>query len=488
LLDEALRLHQSDQRAEAEAMYFRMLELDIGYADAWHLLGLVESQTNRPELALLHIRQALKLRPSALYWTNLGAVYSALNRPADSERAVREALKLKPDSADSYVHLSVASRRQGKLDQALEACDEAVRRGPVNPGMLLERGAVQRLLGRAEEAEASFAEASRLDPEHPDGYFNRSLLKLARGELREGLKDYEWRWKSSTGPRHEAFNQPRWDGSPLAGRTLLLHDEQGFGDSIQFVRLAPQLRAGGGRLLLECHDAIATLMEQMGCFDQVIRKGQPLPPHDIQLPLMSLGTVLDVTLDTLSAEVPYLSAAPADIDRWRGRLGATDSLRIGIFWRGNPAHQEDIYRSIPLTNFERLLSVPGTRFYSLQKGAGSELQQYPALERVIDWSHEFVDFRDTAAFMTQMDLMIGCDSAPIHLAGALGRRAWLALPPVPDWRWLLDRDDSPWYPTLRLFRRAQRENWDTLFARIEAALRDLAQPASIARLATTRGS
>jgi hypothetical protein len=266
-----------------------------------------------------------------------------------------------------------------------------------------------------------------------------------------------------------SFPQPLWDGSPLAGRTILLHVEQGLGDTLQFIRYAPLVKALGGTVIFGCPEPLVGLLAGAPGIDSLVLPEDPLPPFDVHAPLMSLPHLLGTTLQTIPADVPYLSADPAATARWRSELNAVAGLKVGIAWSGSPRHPADRWRSIPLKHFGRLASLPDVKLYSLQKGPGSE-QLARADFPIEDWGARWPDMAATAAAVESLDLVIACDTALVHLAGALAKPVWIALPVAPDWRWLLGRSDSPWYPTARLFRQQAWGEWDAVFDEIAAAL------------------
>jgi hypothetical protein len=288
---------------------------------------------------------------------------------------------------------------------------------------------------------------------------------LARGRFPEGWKEFEWRWKAGE-VSLTPFAQPPWDGSPLEGRRILLWAEQGLGDSIQFIRYAPLVKRGGGTVLVECQPRLASLLASAPGVDQVVAFGGALPEFDVHLPLQSLPRALGTTLETIPAEVPYLSVAPALIERWRARMGHAGTFRVGLAWAGNPSQANDRNRSMPGEHFAALAEIPGCALYSLQAGprAGE-------LSGVTSLGPEFREVADTAAAILNLELVISVDTMVAHLAGALDVPVWTLLSAAADYRWLLEREDSPWYPGMRLFRQARLGDWKELVERVAEALR-----------------
>jgi hypothetical protein len=383
-------------------------------------------------------------------------------------------LRRKPDFAEAIANLGVALAEQGRLDEAVDCYREALARRPTYAEASNNLGNTLIRLGRHAEAGPHYDDAVRHRPGWPAAHYNRAIAWLQLGDFARGWPEYEWRLKAlKSAPPPPGI--PAWDGTPLDGRTILLDGEQGFGDMIHFTRYAPLVRARGGRVLVRCPWMLASLLATCPGVDDVVLAGPTLPPIDVFAPMMSLPRLLGTTLETIPAAIPYLRAEPRRAGAWREELGRTPSFKVGIAWQGDPAHLLDRHRSFPLSAFAAIAALPGVTLYSLQKFFGSE--QLPALgDRfpVIDLSSRLGDFMDTAAVMCNLDLVIAPDTAVAHLAGALGVTVWAGLSQRSEWRWLLERDDSPWYPTMRLFRQHVLDDWDTVFQRMRDELRLLA--------------
>jgi tetratricopeptide (TPR) repeat protein len=354
--------------------------------------------------------------------------------------------------------------RRGELDAALALVEKVVSHHPEYGLACLDMGTVLEKLGRAEDACNAYRAGLARLPDQPALHFNLGNQLLLLGRFEEGWKEYDWRTKLAAWGIRDA-NCKAWDGEPLAGKSLLLEAEQGLGDMIQFVRLAPLVAAQGANVLLECQPELVRLLESATGIQRIVPKpchGEVRP--DLRMPLLSLPGLLGIRLENLPAKVPYL-AAPADLAAaWKDRLAGQAGLRVGIAWAGNPQHIDDANRSCPPELLAPLLAVPGAAFYSLQKGGKA------VATGIQDHSGEWRDFADTAAFMQALDLVITVDTAIAHLAGALGMPVWTLLPYAPDWRWLLERSDSPWYPTMRLFRQAKPRAWRSLVGEAADAL------------------
>ena len=325
-------------------------------------------------------------------------------------------------------------------------------------------------LGKLDEAAACYRRALELRPDDAGVQWHQALLSLLTGDFQRGWAGYAQGWKAKKRQWRD-FSQPLWDGRPLEGKTILLHAEQGLGDTIQFIRYAARVKQAGANVIVECQQPLLRLLAGCRSVDGLIGRGDDLPAFDTHAPLLSLPGIFHTSLETIPAGAAYLFAEPGLVEHWRGELSAMAGSRIGIVWRGNPKHANDRDRRLPLSCFEPLARLPGVRLFSLQKEAGAEELREPRNQfPITELGSRLDDFADTAAVLKNLDLLITCDTAVAHLAGALGVPVWVAIPLVPDWRWLLDRSDSPWYPTMRLFRQQAPDDWTGVFERIRAAL------------------
>jgi hypothetical protein len=331
-------------------------------------------------------------------------------------------------------------------------------------------------LGRYQEALSCIEQSLNINPDHFEPHLLRSLIWLTLGDFERGWRDYEYRWYYRTVSKPPG-TQPQWDGSPLKEQVILLWAEQGFGDAIHFIRYASLVKQQGSKVVVRCPAKLTRLLSSCPGIDQLVpHNDAPLPAYEVHAPLMSLPRILGTAMQTIPANVPYLFADNDLVEQWRRDLSNLNGFRVGIAWQGDPSYRGDRDRSIPLRHFAPLGRVAGVRLISLQKGPGVEqLREVSGLFPVIDlgpWLDESAGaFMDTAAVMKNLDLVITSDTAVAHLAGAMGVPVWLALTFAPEWRWLLEREDSPWYPSMRLFRQAQRGDWEGVFARIADELR-----------------
>src|SRR5262245_15888262 len=490
----AIQLHRAGELRRAEAAYRQILAADKSCVDAWHLLGLIALAERRYGRAVELIGEATRLKPDvprlfvnlaaaqrgagrlaeaeksycsavslapkdvqALH--GLGCVLSELGRHVEAAQWLTKVVELRPEIAAAQNNLGVALLDQGDLASAESRFREAIQIKPEYAVAYVNLGKTLNLQGRLEEAEASFQSALRHRPDLPEAHFDLGCLWLLKGELARGWPNYAWGrklWKLV--PR--ACNKPEWMGEPFDGKTLLLFAEQGLGDTIQFIRYVPRIKALGGRLIVACNPPLMPLLSRFPGVDELL----PLsaltaapPAFHIQASLLDLPRIMGTTLDSIPADVPYLAANPGLVEHWRQRLAGVPGRKIGVAWQGNPTFRLDHFRSVPLKVFAPLAALAGASLISLQKGPGTEqLGDLTGKFNVLELGNELDEsagsFMDTAAAMKVLDLVITSDTSIAHLAGALGVRVWVALSAARDWRWMLDREDSSWYPTMRLFR------------------------------------
>ena len=448
--------------ADAEAAYRRALAVHPQHLDALNQLGNFLQARRRFTEAATIFHQALTVDPQRPeLHNNCGNALQADKNPAAAIAAYRAALALKPDFPEAHNNLGNVLRAEGQLADAIAAYERALALRPNYPDALNNLGNALNALGRTADALAVYRQSQQLQPAHGDAYFYESLALLSLGELAAGFARYEYRWRSELRGAQRVFPQPLWLGdTDLAGKTLLLYAEQGLGDTLQFVRYAALAAARGATVILEVQPALLPLLRGLSGVQTVIAQGDPLPAFDLHCPLLSLPHAFRTTLESIPARVPYLAPSPERAAHWRDRLAAAPRPRIGVMWSGTPHNKNDRNRSVPLELLRPVLAATRAQFHSLQKEYRSPDELRLAAELgIVDHSADLENFDDTAALIAQMDLVITVDTATAHLAGALGAPTWVLLPFAPDWRWLLHRDDTPWYPTLRLFRQTQPGDW-----------------------------
>jgi tetratricopeptide (TPR) repeat protein len=428
---------------------------------------------DRRDEALQSYDQALAIDPDDLSTLkDRGTALIYLHRAEEALACFDRALALKPGDLYFVFKRGSALAELNRYEEALACFDRAFESGDADA--LNSRGNVLAILQRHAEAIASYDRALAITPESALAHWNRGCALLRVGDFDQGWKEYEWRGKlekSWSKPPRE-FVRSRWRGEePIEGRTILLHAEQGFGDTIQFVRYVPLVAARGARVVLEVQPALKRLLAGIEGAAVLTATGEELPPFDLHCPLPSLPLAFKTRLETIPAATPYIVASPERIAAWNERLPKSQMPLIGIGWAGNPNFPHDDERSIGLARLAPLLSIQGAQFLSLQKdlrdGDEEILRRHPHL---IHFGDKLDDFSDTAAIMSLIDLVISSDTAPVHLAGALGRPVWVLLQHSPDWRWMLDRNDNPWYPTARLFRQPTSGDWDEVVRQVALAL------------------
>lgn len=460
-LQRGWEIHQRKQYVEAESIYRRVLGESPANSHAWCYLGIVLHDQLRYADAVEAYRRALQLQPAfPIALNNLGNSLRFLQEFDEADACFQKAIDLKPDYFNAYKNRGTLHVWSGRLDTGLTYYEEALR---IHPG----------------EAEL---------------HRNLGVIYLLKGRFEEGWREYRWRWH--VGDLHRPFrNIPLWDGSQLAGKSIVLTAEQGLGDTLNFVRFSRLLQDQGARTVIYCQPALLTILQNAKRLGPVLADGLPFEqPVDLQCSLLEVADLLRMSADSIPGEVPYLEPDANLVTYWRDRLslgegaGNVRQFRVGIAWQGNPKHQADAFRSFPLKYFESLAGIPGVELISLQRGFGIEQAKQWQGAKPLRLLGDQVDqsngaFMDTAAIMQNLDLVITSDTAIAHLAGALGRPTWIALGYVPDWRWLLNREDSPWYPTVRLFRQPSMDDWQAVFAQIQRQLEILVEREKIGKIA-----
>jgi tetratricopeptide (TPR) repeat protein len=510
LFQRARQHHQAGRLADAEAGYRQILTEAPDHAEALHLLGMLCGQTGRMDAAIDLIVRAIEVSPNVPYYhSNLGIALREKGKLDESIAALRRAIQLNPNLAPAHNNLGIALSDQGRLDDAVAEYHIAIRIDPAyadacnNLGVALNEldrvdeaiefyrqairsrpdfaaahnnlGTALKDKGRVADAIDSFGRAIQLDPRYSEARWNRALALLLSGDFQNGWREHESRLQTQSAfvapPRK--FSEPQWDGGDLRGRTILLHPEQGLGDTMQFVRYAPLVAGRGGKVILGCAPQLSRLLLGSVGVARIAAMNRPLPRFDVQCPLMSLPLVFATDLSSIPATIPYLFPDPALVQDWQRRIGTKErSFKIGVAWAGNPKNPRDRSRSIGLGQLSPLAEASKNatvQFHSLQKGQAAAQPPPPGMN-LTNWNHDLHDFAETAALIANLDLVITVDTAVAHLAGAMAKPVWLLLRFVPDWRWLMSRDDSPWYPTMRLFRQTSPGDWNSPIRKLSEAL------------------
>ncbi len=505
-LAKARELHKAGHIHEAEQVYRRIIESEPRNAEALHLLGLAAHQTGRHQEAATLIHAALRIEPDCgKYHLNLGCAELALGRFMTAEAGFRRALEIDPEDATAQFNLGNALAAAGKFEDAAKAYQKAHRLDPADPrppynmgkalyaverfteaaeayalaiqadpgfaGAERNRGLALKAAGRINEAIGHLKTAVSQDPRDPIVHGIHGAALLLAGRLKEGWPENEWRLKKPDNRR--LFPQPLWDGSDLNGRTILLEAEQGYGDTIQFIRYAARLKDMGATVILHCFPRIRWLLASVPGIERVVQRGEMPPDFDVQAPLMSLPAIFGTTLETIPAPTSYIALDGNAVEKWKEKLATYPGLKIGLCWQGDKGFKGDKWRSMAPEHMAPLVkSRPGDTFISLQTGDGEAMEGL-VRQNLIEGEGGPDAFIHSAPIIRNLDLVITTDTAVAHLAGALGAKTWVLLQFVPEWRWLMERPDSPWYPTMRLFRQPAHQDWPAVIRDVTAALKAL---------------
>jgi Flp pilus assembly protein TadD len=476
-------LRDGGRLVEAVAEFRQALALKPDLMESHISLGNALARLGQLEEAVAVYRRATALKPSsAQAYSNLGCLLRAQGQLDAAMAAFRQAVALKPDLAEAHYNLGNGLYDQGLLEQASAAYRQALALRPGIAGAWNNLGNCLRDLDDLDAAIAAYRRAVAIEPNYADAHSNLALALLLHGDFAAAWPEHEWRWRCQGLIFPGPLPAPRWDGGDLAGRTILLRAEQGFGDTLQFIRYVPLVAARCGRVVVECQAELVTLLRGMPGIGQLVAHGDALPAFDVYCPLLSLPLLFGTGLSNIPGTVPYLSADAARAEQWAARIASEAAaqgspgagrrpLRVGLAWAGRRTHINDHNRSIRPQALAPLGQVPQVSFYSLQKGSPAPgAPPPPSGLHLIDWTTELRDFADTAALVANLDLVITVDTSVAHLAGAMGKPVGVLLPFVPDWRWMRGRADSPWYPTMRLFRQPRRGDWEAVLRQVVVEL------------------
>lgn len=532
LLQEAISQHQEGNLEVAKLLYCKILKAEPEDVETLLLLAQLNLQQGDNDTAIKLLKEVIALKPdSAEAYNSLADVFREQGEFNKAIEYFESAIRFKPDYADVYYNLGITYYEEGLLEEAVVNYKEAIRLNPGHIKAYNNLGVALTRQGNTEDAMSCFKWAIKLDPGYAEAHFNLGNMLWGQGLLEDAISSYsltlefdpdhsEARWNRSLAllligrydkawpdyevrfirkdPPPRSFTQPRWDGSPLAGRTIYIYAEQGFGDTFQFVRFLPLVKHRGGYVIFECQQDLRALLRRCAGFDEIVEKqvdGEAAAQFDLHLPLLSLPGILGITLDNLMADVPYIHPDSDLVTEWQDRLiykisnrinpqslipdhqsAIRNPFKVGIVWAGRSTYKYDKERSCSLADFAPLTNIPGVILFGLQKGDGAVQAVNPHSGMSIINLGEELDnsggrFVDTAAVIANLDLVISIDTAVVHLAGAIGKRVWTLLPFSNDWRWLLRREDSPWYPTMRLFRQPRPGDWQSVIHAVVDELR-----------------
>ena len=507
----ALELFNAGRLADAEYLCRQILAASPDHPMATHVLGVVVQKLGRNDEGIALLRRSLELSPTADFYNNLGEILRTVGQLDEAIEALQKSIELRPDEsaqqnnlglayldkkeltqaeahlrravqlndryADGHSNLAVALLEQSRYEEAEKSLHRALSLDPNNATAHLNMANVTSATGRLAQADFHSLKAVTLRPDHAQSHLVRCAVLMFLGRLPEGWEEYEWR-TARMPTRPAAVQTPAWDGRPLDGKMILLHSEQGFGDTLQFVRYAPMVAERGGRAIVMCQNELVEVVKSVPGVAEVIGPSPLFPAFDAHCPLLSLPRVFRTDMESIPADVPYLKANPLLVARWKERADAASAkLRIGIAWAGNPTHERDLQRSCNLGDLAPLASVQDAAFFSLQKGdRAKQADNPPAGMNLINVAADLNDFSETAALIANLDLVITVDTAAAHLAGALGKPVWLLLAWRPEWRWFRDRTDSPWYPTMQIFRQPKPGDWPCVARQVANLLKSQSPP------------
>ncbi len=474
--DLALEHANASRFAEAEQIARQILAAEPNQPDSLNLLGYIAHAHGHLEPALALFTRATEIAPNVAHlWINRAETHRSLQQLDMVLHCYQEAARCAPDNAQVHASLGALHIRRDEIPEAEAALERALSLKPDYVEPLSNMAVVRRfqndVAGWIDYCERIIATHPDFAPAH-DGLGHALLLS---GDFRRGWKEHEWRWRTPDSvPWRRDFTQPEWDGSSLTGKRILIHTEQGLGDGLQFCRYIPLIKALGAYVIFEVFSELEPIMRTLEGWDELFirRDGMAhLPAFDAHVPLMSLPRLMGTDLNTIPADIPYLSADAAKSAGWRERLaGIAPGLKVGIAWAGLPSHFNDIRRSMPLEAFRPIAEVPSVFLISLQKGVAAEqIKTSPGII-ALDAAPDLNDFTDTAALIVNLDLVVAVDTSVVHLAGALGRPVFILLSYAGEWRWLLHRSDSPWYPTARLFRQPNPGDWQRVVADVRGVI------------------
>ena len=447
-------------------------------AYTYNKLGNRFKETGKLEKAIEQYQKSIAVKADfAEGYNNLACTLKECGQLDEAITGFRKAILLKPDYAAAFSNLGCTLVMKGQLDEAVSNHRQAISIDPDYAEAYNNLGCVLRDTGQLNESEDAFRHALQLNPDYPGAQFNWSTVLLLKGEFATGWKKYSYRFKTEKfANTYPQLAIPQWKGESLHGKTIFVWCEQGLGDTIHFARYLKKIKESNAyTLLVQTPANLRRLLSSMPYIERFIEPGEVIAA-DYHIPLMSLPEIYKTTPDTIPHNIPYIKAETELVEQWHKQLKADNNYKIGLAWAGKPTHSNDHFRSARLHDFLRLLSIPGTSYYSLQKGAKTEhlnefLNEMAEGSNFVDLTEQLEDLADTAALMANLDLVISVDTCMAHLAGALGRPVWTLLPANPEWRWLLDREDSPWYPTMQLYRQNQLGDWTSVIEKIDVNLR-----------------
>jgi len=441
-------------------------------ADSYYHLGLIYKASNNIHCAMASYQLALNCNPKFdLAWYNFGEILFNQEQYKLAINCFEKVISISPDFEDAYLNLGESHARQEHFNEAIQCFQKLLSINSNHTDALYNLGVAYNGLRQYDDAIATYDKVISIDPDHVKSHYNKSFILLTDGDCVNGFTEYEWRLKKQLTYKPQS-QKPMWQGNQIQSKTLLVYAEQGFGDCIQFIRFLPLIQKKVKKIILECQSELVRLFSNLNTVDQIVPRGEPLPDHDFQASLLSMGYLLNITLDNLLSEIPYLQNDYPLPKEMTHDLNDNQKLKIGLVWggTGSTLKKTDMGRSLPLQACQILLDMKGCQWFSFQKGARSKELKHPPGEKLIDLGQYCHDFADTARAAREMDLIITVDTAMAHLAGAFGLNVWTLLSFDADWRWLRNLDYSPWYPSMKIFRQDSPGDWKPVIAQIKNAL------------------
>ena len=466
-LDDLRRLYCLGKYEAAAESGWQLLRMDPHDCRVLNLLALAEHRRGNHQAGVVLLQRAIRSDPdNYVFWNDLGNIFFQQGDREAAVAAYQKALQLNGECAEACSNLGALFYKEGDLPSARCLLEKALAIRPHYPDALYNLGNVLAASGKYQKAASRYEQAVRLRPEHGSSHFNLGITRLLLGDMQQGWPEWEWRWRSTQAAFQRHFSQPVWTGERLEGRRILLYAEQGIGDTLQFLRYVQLVAARGGQVILEVQAPLVTLLQHHPLVYAVVAHGEALPDFDVQCSLMSLGAIFKTTISTIPPIDHYLHSPVRD--------SSGKPLHVGLVWAGNPSHERDRERSIPLETLSSFLAVDGIAWHSLQHGTAAvqlaELGSQSCFRNVRNLGSSFRTFAHTKQAIDGLDLVITIDTSVAHLAGSMGKPVWIMLPCHPDWRWLLKRHDSPWYPSARLFRQPLPGDWTPVVTAIKTEL------------------
>jgi tetratricopeptide (TPR) repeat protein len=521
-METALKYHQEEELIEAKKLFEQILKTNPNHPQALHSLGLIAHQNGQNDLARELIQKAIDVDAQyPQFHYNLGIVLQALERKQEAIRCYDQALLLKddyfeafnnaanilqslgcysdavekykkvlsikPDYVEAYHNMAVALSRMDNYDEVIRQCENAIALRPDYTQAYNTKACALQMLGRHLEAIDIYRKALEINPDYADAHVHLAMALLLIGKFEQGWVHYRRRMNTTNICCPHDIETSRWDGSQFKGKNLLVWCEQGIGDAINFIRYLPGVKEKGGTVTLAVKKSLLRLFSKLEGVDELVQATKETnlaDRFDLHVPLLDMPQIFNTTIETIDDCTPYLFADSTTAQSWRTRLNGPE-FKVGIVWAGSATHKNDRHRSCSLEQFIGLTEIPSVRLYALQKGpAANQLRELTDNTMITNIADQFEDFADTAAAIDNLDLVISVDTAVLHLAGAMAKPVWALLPFVPDFRWMLNRDDTPWYPTMTLFRQSRLDRWDDVFARVTSQLKKLVANKSLPNVCT----